>query len=212
MSSEDHNAWLSVSLYDYESHMASPAVGQLPLLSALFAEALAWCSPQSVAILGVAGGNGLERIDSFRTKRICGIDINQSYLDATARRFAALPGLELYQADLGSPCKVPGRFDLVHAALIFEHAGTGCCLDNAVELTRPGGVLSVVLQLPSTVPGPAIAPQCASIERLKPGFRLIEAHELRGQLDRRRFHLERQLRRPVPAGKALWLGLFRRDG
>jgi len=36
--------------------------------------------------------------------------------------------------------------ELVHAALIFEHAGTGRCLENAISLVSPGGHLSVVTQ------------------------------------------------------------------
>ena len=63
------NPWLSVPLADYEAHMRSPAVQQLDALSDLFAEALAFCNPASVAILGIAGGNGLERIDPIVVQR-----------------------------------------------------------------------------------------------------------------------------------------------
>jgi hypothetical protein len=38
---------------------------------------------------------------------------------------------------------------LVHAALVFEHAGVDDCLDNALSMIAPGGNLSVVLQMPA---------------------------------------------------------------
>ena len=138
--------WLAVPLSGYERHME--AVRQLGVLADLFAEALAACRPASVAVLGVAGGNGLDRIDPRVTARILGIDINPGYLAETARRYRGLPGLELHAADLSRETVSLGLFELVHAALIFEHAGIAKCLDNALALVAPGGFLSVVLQQP----------------------------------------------------------------
>src|SRR5215471_2052668 len=90
------NPWLTVPLAEYEQHMASPEVGQLRFLSDLFAESLQCFQPQSVAILGIAGGNGLERIDPGVTRRIVGFDVNPDYLDVIRERFPQLPGLELH--------------------------------------------------------------------------------------------------------------------
>ena len=61
------NPWLSIPLADYEGHMG--AVKQLDALSALFARALEVCAPESVAVLGIAGGNGLESLDATLEKR-----------------------------------------------------------------------------------------------------------------------------------------------
>ena len=74
------NPWLSVPLEDYEGHMRSPGVEQLTILADLFKRVLDRYRPESVAVLGVAGGNGLEQIDCTVTKRIVGVDINQRYL------------------------------------------------------------------------------------------------------------------------------------
>jgi len=57
--------WLQVTLQDYEGHMGASGVGQLAPLADLFAEALAFCRPRSVAIVG--------------------IDINADYLAAVSR-------------------------------------------------------------------------------------------------------------------------------
>jgi hypothetical protein len=66
--------------------MKSAEVQQLEVLSDLFADAVGFCRPDSVAILGVAGGNGLDRVDANITKRVVGLDINPSYLEAVRRR------------------------------------------------------------------------------------------------------------------------------
>lgn len=55
------NPWLSIPLAEYEGHMG--AVKQLGALSELFTRALEVCVPDSVAVLGIAGGNGLECLD-----------------------------------------------------------------------------------------------------------------------------------------------------
>jgi|SRR5580692_1483648 hypothetical protein len=81
-------------------------------------QALDLCVPRSVAILGVAGGNGLDRVDCTITKKILGLDINVRYLNAVLQRYSALPGLELYYSDLaGEPWNLP-PVELVHAALV----------------------------------------------------------------------------------------------
>src|SRR5215468_3821355 len=92
--------WLAIPLEDYEGHMGSAGVGQLTVLAELFKCALDRCLPDSVTVLGVAGGNGLEQIDCAVTKRIVGVDINQRYLDEVRLRFGALSGLELHCRDL----------------------------------------------------------------------------------------------------------------
>lgn len=80
------NPWLDIPLEDYEGHMSSPGVAQLKALADLFEEALNQCRPKSVAILGIAGGNGLERIDISVTNQIVGIDIHPTYLEVVRNR------------------------------------------------------------------------------------------------------------------------------
>src|SRR5690242_5563710 len=97
------NPWLSVPLADYEDHMSCPEVCQTGALSDLFAAALQERRPESIAILGIAGGNGLDRIDTSISKRIAGLDINHEYLQCVQRRYGSLEGLELYCVDLAKP-------------------------------------------------------------------------------------------------------------
>lgn len=204
------NPWLSISLEDYEGHMGSPGVQQLTALAELFKRALDYCLPQSVAVLGVAGGNGLEQIDCAATKRVVAVDINQRYLDEVERRFGAdrLAGLELHCQNLVEPGLNLPSVALVHAALIFEHVGLGLALENALSLVAPGGHLSVVLQLPSEEEHGVTSTGYASMQALKQHFSLIDIMEFQLLLRRKRFHLVEQRTRSVPAGKTLWLGIF----
>jgi hypothetical protein len=202
------NPWLDVPLSEYEGHMNASAVDQLTALSALFGETLLARKPVSVAILGVAGGNGLERIDPALTKRIVGVDCNPEYLAAVRKRFSHMPSLELHCADLSCQTLAIEPVELVHAALIFEHAGLDLCLENALRLKANGGALSVVLQLPS-VSAQAVSPTgYASIQQLGAHFAFVEPAQLSARLSGCGLRLVSESRTMLPGGKAFWHGLF----
>ena len=202
------NPWLGIPLEDYEGHMRE--VQQLAALAELFQHALDRRRPESVAVLGVAGGNGLEQIDPSVTKRIVGVDLNQRYLDEVRRRFGTAAGLELHCRDLGEGELDIAPVAMVHAALIFEHAGVGAALENAVSLVAPGGVLSVVLQLPSAEEHGVAPTRYTTMQKLKSDFELIDKDELQRLLRQKGFGLVEEAQRALPAGKALWLGVFAR--
>lgn len=204
------NPWLNIPLADYEGHMGSAQVQQLDALSELFAEALERCRPASIAVLGIAGGNGLDRVDSGITKRIVGIDINPLYLEEVQRRYVGELALELHCLDLAERLVDLAPVQLVHAALVFEHAGVDLCLENALSLVAPGGAFSVVLQLPSESEAGVGASPFASMQNLKSHFLHIDAAWFKGKLAQRGFSLTHQAQRSLPAGKGLWLGVFGR--
>ena len=204
------NPWLSIPLADYEGHMNSPEVLQLDALSELFAEALACCRPESVAVLGIAGGNGLQHVDRTITTRVVGLDVNASYLEAVRSRHAPNDGLELHCVDLAKERVGWEPVQLVHAALVFEHAGVELCLENALSLVAPGGSLSVVLQLPTEEGQNVAASRFGSMQTLKSGFALVDPEWLRQMLARHDLLLTHETRRSLPAGKSFWMGVFRR--
>jgi predicted TPR repeat methyltransferase len=201
------NPWLDIPLLDYEGHMNSANVAQLTPLADLFEEALRFCRPESVAILGIAGGNGLDRIDLRLTKRIVGIDIHAAYLNSIRSRYPQLP-LTLRCLDLEQESLEEDPVALVHAALIFEHAGIGQCLQNAAALVASGGHLAVVLQLPSETQADVSPTPFKSMLSLAAQFKLVDQTKLQQALDRMNFRLRHQTRRDLPAGKAFWLGIF----
>jgi SAM-dependent methyltransferase len=161
-----------------------------------------------VAILGVAGGNGLEHIDLIATERVVGVDIHSEYLDAVRVRFPQHP-LVLHCADLASEAIAADPVDLVHAALVLEHAGVEGCLRNALALVKPGGWLSVVLQLPSEAAGVSQTP-FVSMQSLRNHFQLVEREQLVSALQASGLQLAHEQRTDLPGGKAFWLGMFSR--
>lgn len=200
--------WLDIPLADYEGHMDSADVAQLTVLAELFKRALDFCRPESVAVLGIAGGNGLEQIDGSVTKRVVGVDINQRYLDETQRRFGALSGLELYCRNLGERSLDLDPVAMVHAALIFEHAGLGVALENALSLVVPGGKLSVVLQLPSMEEQGVTSTRYESLQTLSRHFTFIDVNDFQQLLGTNGFQLVEQETRSLPRGKSFWFGIF----
>lgn len=202
------NPWLGVPLAEYEQHMSSLEVQQSGVLSELFAEAVGRCRPVSVAVLGIAGGNGLGHIDSSVTRRVVGLDLNPLYLEAVRERYSHLPGLEVHCVDLSEQQLALEPVQLVHAALIFEHAGVGRCLENAISMMVPGGNLSVVLQLPAEGGEPVSASQFPSIRNLRSHFSIVSPAWLRDLLAARGFRLTYRTIRTLPAGKGFWAGIF----
>jgi hypothetical protein len=202
------NPWLSIPLQDYEGHMGSAGVQQLSVLSELFKRALDYCLPESVAVLGVAGGNGLEQITCSATKRLVGVDVNQRYLNQVQRRFGALAGLELHCRDLAERDFRVAPVALVHAALIFEHVGLGVALENALSLVAPKGALSVVLQIPGRDEQAVASTSYTSMQKLTQDLALIDISEFQCLLGQKGFRLVEEENRSLPAGKALWLGVF----
>jgi len=136
------------------------------------------------------------------------VDINQQYLNEVQKRFDTLSGLELYCWDLTSrELRLPPVM-LVHAALIFEHTGLGLALENALSLVAPGGRFSVVLQLASAQEEGVSCTGYRSMQSLKDDFALIDAAEFQRLMAHKGFQMTQQQIRPLPAGKALWHGIF----
>jgi len=125
-------------------------------------------------------------------------------------RLPGLGGLELHCRDLADRDFSLAPVALVHAALIFEHVGLGHALQNAVSLVASGGRLSVVLQLPSQDEQGVASTNYTSMQKLKQDFVLIDIAEFQHLLEQKGFQLVQQERRSLPAGKALWLGVFAR--
>ncbi len=143
------NPWLDIPLDDYEGHMSLPEVGQAQMISDQFDRAIKRWSPASIAVIGCAGGNGLERIAVGTLERIIAVDVNPGYLEQTRVRHAQrLPELELICADIQS---ASGRYepvDLTYAALLFEYVDVRSTLKTLKINSRPSAVLTTVLQLP----------------------------------------------------------------
>lgn len=116
--------WNEIDLNEYEQHMRLNSVFQLQAMNAMMREQLSAHSVESVMILGVAGGNGLEHIDRRATQCVYGVDINENYLDVCNMRYPALQGvLHTLCVDLTQDATRLPHAELLIANLLLEYTG-----------------------------------------------------------------------------------------
>ncbi len=195
------NPWFDIPLSDYESHMALPDVGQAAMLASQLETVLLRYAPESVAVIGCAGGNGFDRIPAS-VRRVVGIDINPRYIAAaTARHHGRVPGLELHVADIQAGLPPCAPVELIHAALVFEYVSLPDALANLARLCLPGGRLVVVLQRPSACVHEVSPSPYTSVQRLAPVMRLVPPEELRSHAAASGFALESEHTEVLVSGK-----------
>ncbi|NUN70167.1 MAG: class I SAM-dependent methyltransferase [Bacteroidetes bacterium] len=197
------NPWKHIIEEDYVGHMSSPAVLQRPLLNRLLRDELTVTQPASVLIIGSSTGNGVEHIDPQRTRRVECIDINPTFIRSLRERFPDPPfQLTVHCMDVMEFDFRPSSYDLVHAALLFEYIGWQTILPHIVRSLTPGGVLSVVIQLPSAT-APAVTPTpYTRLRALESVFHFVEPDRLIEQATGQSLILDKHSTEPLPSGKA----------
>jgi SAM-dependent methyltransferase len=197
------NPWLDIPDGDYVGHMSSPAVSQRAVLSRLMGEALESVRPPTMLVLGCSTGNGLEHVDPEVTSRVTVVDINPEYLLRLGEQFPN-PGfaLEVQCADLADVVFEPEGFDLVHAALVLEYVEWSSLLPRVASTLKPGGVLSIVLQVPS-VSSPAVTPSpFVRLQSLESLFHFVNPLALVDAARGKGLTLSDRRTETLPAGKA----------
>jgi hypothetical protein len=126
------NPWVLISLSDYEKHMESKDVLQLQTLNKIMQEQLSY-NENTISILGVAGGNGLEHISTSHVDTVYIIDINAQYLEHCINRFTDLSKvLQPICCDLCNEAVILPASRLLICNLIIEYLG----LDVFTNLIR----------------------------------------------------------------------------
>ncbi len=184
------NPWFAIALSDYEGHMAWPGIEQAQMLNAILADVLDQHVPQSLAVLGCAGGNGFASISPAITRRVVGVDLNPDYLAQARARYAGrFASLELHAADLQQTLPPIEPVDLVFAALILEYVDVEIFMARTRCLLGPHGKLVTVIQLPSASSAKVTASPFASlglladVMHLVPPRRVLEAALTQGHLE-----------------------------
>lgn len=143
------NPWKRVSLADYEAHMAMPAVGQAAMLAQELRRAVERTRPDSLALVGCAGGNGLDELSEYALERVVCVDVNPAYLQTLEARYGAkLRNLECHCCEL-EQFRSQDPVDLVFAGLIFEYTQLEQAVDSVSRLLQHGGNLYALLQMPA---------------------------------------------------------------
>ncbi|MCM1119522.1 MAG: methyltransferase type 11 [bacterium] len=141
-----NNPWESIKLSDYENHMKLHTVMQLQALNEMMKEQLSAYPVQSVMILGVAGGNGLEHINPQKYRAVYGVDVNGEYLREVQKRYQGLADiLHCLCLDLRTESDGLPAAELLIANLLVEYIGCDC-FQRIVERVRPK-VVSCGIQL-----------------------------------------------------------------
>jgi SAM-dependent methyltransferase len=163
-----------------------------------------------MAVLGCGTGNGLDVVDPARTRRFVGVDLNADYLALARRRHARLDSVATWiHADVGACPLEPARLDLIHAALLFEYADPGPLLPLIAGWLAPGGVLSVVLQLPGG-DAPISQTGFASLHALTDLMALIPPDRFRDLAARAGLTETSSRQIPLARGKSFWAATFER--
>ena len=196
------NPWTTIPLDDYEKHMALEQVYQLQTLNEMMAEQWDCCPAQTVMILGIAGGNGLEHIDPKRFRAVYGVDVNAAYLNACQERHPALDGvLQTLCVDLSADLSPLPRAELLVADLLIEYIGCERFRDVAAHV-KPNHI-SCILQIDTNSAFVSDSPYLHTFDCLDPIHRSIGEHELTQAMESLGYAKVLRMEKDLPNGKKL---------
>lgn len=197
-----NNPWNEINLSTYENHMSLDSVFQLQALNRMMKDQFYAYSVQSIMILGVAGGNGLEHIDRQIISKVYGVDINKGYLDTCVKRYPELWGiLDIIHADLTQERSELPYADLVVANLIIEYIGYGC-FQKTVQQIFPKYV-SAIIQINDDAGFVSDSPYIHAFDRLDEVHHQMEETALVGAMEQIGYRKIVQMGHDLPNGKKL---------
>ena len=197
------NPWEEISLDDYEKHMRLDSVRQLQALDAIMQEQFATYPVETAAVLGVAGGNGLEHIDTNKFRTVYGIDINADYLRAVSERYTELSGvLKCLHINLVNEVEKLPQTQLLIANLLIEYIGYGA-FQKAVLQTAPEYVSCVIQINTDEEQWVSESPYLHAFGRLDEVHHQMEEKALTAAMNDIGYSLILKETYPLPNGKAL---------
>ena len=197
------NPWEEISLDDYEKHMSLDSVRQLQALDSIMKEQFSAYPVETAAVLGVAGGNGLEHIATDKFRKVYGIDINADYLRAVSQRYTQLSGvLECLRIDLINEAEKLPQAQLLIANLLIEYIGYGA-FQRAILQTAPRYVSCVIQINTDEEQWVSESPYLRAFDRLDAVHHQMEEKALTAAMNKIGYSLILQESYPLPNGKAL---------
>lgn len=196
------NPWEEIDLNDYESHMSLENVYQLQTMNQMMKEQFYTYCVESIMILGVVGGNGLEHLSKDHFRTVYGVDINSDYLDECRKRYPELEGtfdticVDLLSDDLNLPYS-----DLLVANLLIEYIGYEC-FQRVVKLVKPKHV-SCIIQINTEKSFVSETPHLHVFDRLDEVHHQMEENALIRHMQEIGYTEELMKERDLPNGKKL---------
>lgn len=197
------NPWKSIDLDKYEKHMELPAIRQSQSLNDFMDRQFNAFPVKSVMILGVAGGNGLEHIDTRKIQKVYGIDINRRYISECEKRHAPKlkDALECLCIDLTDKNAEFPHADIVVADLLIEYVGYEAFRD-VIKKVAPKYV-SCVIQKNTDGGFVSASPYIHIFDELERIHSDITEERLSETLEGLGYFLTDKDSKPLPNGKSL---------
>lgn len=203
--------WEEVPLAAYEGHMQLLGIEQMQTLNALMHKRIAAYPADSVAVWGVAGGNGLEHIDPETVQAVYGVDVNVQYLAACRARYPQLSKkLMLLCADLSRPCDTLPHAELVLADLLIEYIGIPAFVERVRECNPKR--LCCVIQKNISAAFVSVSPYRQALSGIGALHTDVEEGALTEAMDALPFRLLYREEIPLPNGKLFIRLDFERRG
>ena len=194
------NPWEKINLSDYENHMSLDTVYQLQALSEMMHEQFYTYDVNSIMILGIAGGNGLEHIDRTRINKVYGVDVNKDFLKECEMRYSELQGVfEPIHADLLSEELQLPTSQLLIANLLVEYIGYEC-FQKVVKMVSPEYV-SCIIQINTGDSFVSDSPYLHAFDCLDEVHHQMEEDELILSMEDIEYKTERISEKELPNGK-----------
>lgn len=196
------NPWEEINLSDYENHMKLNTVMQLQAMNKMMKRQFYQYPVKTIMVLGIAGGNGLEHIDSQIIEKIYGVDINKEYLQECAARYENLNGiLECLCADLTNENTILPYADIVIANLLIEYIGYEC-FQRVITRIKPKYV-SCIIQINIDDSFVSDSPYLYVFDHLDSVHHQMEVDELVASMENISYHLLSKTEHSLPNGKKL---------
>ncbi len=196
------NPWQKIKLEDYENHMSLPDIKQAQYLSNHLKEVVKMFNPNSLAIIGCAGGNGLEKMNHKTIEKIICVDINPVFLNKAIERYKkSFKNIEFICCDIASEEFKFKPVDLIYAGLVFEYVDYNLALNNVSRFIRPNGKLAAVLQMPNeNIPEVSPSPY-KSLEILSETFSFVQVDKFIDECKKYGFDLISENKTKLKSGK-----------
>ena len=197
------NPWKDISLSDYENHMSLDSVMQLQSMNQTMKSQLEDYDVHTVMIFGIAGGNGLEYIDTEKYQAVYGVDINESYLQVVSDRYKNLDGiLKCINIDITNEADLLPEAELLIANLLIEYIGYDA-FSHAVMKVKPKYV-SCVIQINETEKQwVSDSPYIHAFDRLESVHCQMEKNKLTQKMNDIGYKLIKRSEDVLPNGKRL---------
>ena len=197
------NPWKTIPLSDYEAHMRLDSVRQLQTLNRMMREQFRASPAESIMILGIAGGNGLEHIDPTAFDAIYAVDVNPDYLRETENRFPGLRKiLRCICADLTAEITALPHADLVIADLLIEYIGYAH-FQRVLRQTQPAHVSCVIQINQDEAAWVSDSPYLHAFDGLDTVHCQMEEAALNAAMEAAGFRAVFRAAEPLPNGKSL---------